>query len=221
MIAQSSQRGLFITIEGGEGVGKSTQMRLLAERLVALGHDVLTTREPGGTAVGDAIRDLLLDPESVIAPVTELLLYEASRAELVAQVIAPALERGEFVVCDRFFDSTTAYQAYGRGLDLDTVRSLNLAATAGLAPDVTLLLDMELDEAMDRATRGGADRIEAQSREFHERVIEGFRASAAAEPQRWVVVDASGAPEQVAERVWSSLSGSAAFLTAVRGSGAL
>lgn len=215
--ANETRAGLFITIEGGEGVGKSTQMRLLAERLVALGIPVLTTREPGGTAVGDRVRELLLDPASVIAPVTELLLYEASRAELVAQVIGPALQRGESVVCDRFFDSTTAYQAYGRGLDLETVRTLNLAATSGLVPDVTILLDMELDEAMERATREGADRIESASRDFHERVIAGFRALAGSEPGRWIVVDAAGAPEQVAERVWSALRAQPAFAVAIGG----
>ena len=197
--------GLFITIEGGEGVGKSTQARLLAERLRATGAAVLETREPGGTPVGDGIRELLLHSGCDVAPVTELLLYEASRAEIVARVIAPALQRGEVVVCDRFFDSTTAYQAHGRGLDAASVRALNLEATSGLRPDVTVLLALDLDEAMRRATHGGADRMESESLDFHRRVIEGFEAIAAAEPGRFIRVDAAGAPDVVAERVWDAL----------------
>lgn len=197
--------GLFITIEGGEGVGKSTQTRLLADRLRAAGAIVLETREPGGTPVGDRIRALLLDPSATMAPRTELFLYEASRAELVGSVIAPALGRGAIVVCDRFVDSTTAYQAYGRGLDLEAVRALNLSATGGVRPDVTVLLALELDEAMRRATHGGADRMEGESQQFHRRVIEGFEALAASEPGRFVRVDAVGNPAEVAERVWESL----------------
>lgn len=198
--------GFLITIEGGEGVGKSTQMRLLADRLRSAGLAVLTTREPGGTDAGNRIRDLLLDPEAQIAPVTELFLYEASRAEHVAEVIAPALEQGAFVICDRFFDSTTAYQAYGRGLPLETVHALNLAATGGLVPDVTVLLALDLEHAMERATREGADRIEAASLDFHRRVIDGFRAIADSEPERFLVIDASGTPDEVAQRVWAALS---------------
>jgi len=209
--------GLFITIEGGEGVGKSTQMRLLAERLRALGLPVLTTREPGGTVVGDGIRSLLLDPASQIAPRTELFLYEASRAELVAEAIAPALEQGAFVICDRFFDSTTAYQAYGRGLDLEMVLMLNLAATGGLIPDVTLLLVHELEDSMERATSGGADRMELQSVDFHRRVIAGFETLAASEPDRFRTIDAAGTPGEVAERVWVALSAHPAFVRALPG----
>jgi dTMP kinase len=190
-------------------------MRMLADRLVATGAEVLTTREPGGTAVGDSIRAVLLDPASVIAPATELLLYEASRAELVSEVIVPALDRGEVVICDRFFDSSTAYQAYGRGLDLETVQRLNMAATGGLVPDITVLLELDLDEAMERATSGGADRIEAAAGGFHERVVAGFAAMAAAEPHRWLVVHAAGGAEQVAERVWAALSAHPAFAAAL------
>lgn len=198
--------GLFITIEGGEGVGKSTQSHLLAVRLREQGRVVLETREPGGTPVGDRIRALLLDPDASMAPRTELFLYEAARAELTAAVIAPALARGETVVCDRFFDSTTAYQAWGRGLDGDSVATLNLEATGGLAPDVTVLLALELDEAMRRATRGGADRIEAESLDFHRRVIEGFESIAAARSDRVVRVDALGTVDEVARRVWAAVS---------------
>jgi dTMP kinase len=197
--------GLFVTVEGGEGVGKSTQARRIAESFRSLGGEVVETREPGGTPVGDRIRDVLLDPASGMTAWTEVLLYEASRAELTACVIAPALERGAIVVCDRFFDSTTAYQAYGRGLDTASVRDLNLAATAGIAPDVTVLLTLDLDEAMRRATHGGADRMERESLEFHRRVSAGFAAIAAAEPERVIVVAADGGPDDVAAAVWSAL----------------
>lgn len=197
--------GVFITIEGGEGVGKSTQSLLLAGRLRLAGATVLQTREPGGTPVGDRVRELLLDPAAVMDARTELFLYEASRAELTARVIAPALERGEAVICDRFYDSTTAYQSFGRGIGAHAVRDLNLAATVGLVPDVTVLLMLDLDEAMRRATAGGADRIEGEGLDFHRRVIEGFEAIAAAEPERFVRVDASGDPAEVGERVWEAL----------------
>ncbi len=198
-------RGLFITIEGGEGAGKSTQATLLADRLREAGHHVCETREPGGTPAGDRIRGLLLDPAARVSPLAELLLYEASRAQLVGEVIAPALERGETVVCDRFFDSTTAYQAYGRGLDPETVRELNLTATSGLVPDATVLLVHDLDAGLLRATQGGADRIELESRDFHSLVAEGFRTVAVAEPDRVVTVAGTGAPEEVARRVWDAL----------------
>jgi len=200
-------RGVFITIEGGEGVGKSTQSRALADRLMALGATVLETREPGGTPVGDRIRGLLLDPEAVMGPRTELFLYEAARAEITATVIVPALERGDVVICDRFFDSTTAYQSFGRGIDAGLVSELNLAATGGLRPDVTVLLALDLDEAMRRATQAGADRMEGESLAFHRRVIEGFDSIAAAEPERFVRVLASGTPDEVAQRVWEALAG--------------
>jgi len=209
--------GLFITIEGGEGVGKSTQMDLLAARLRALGLTVVTTREPGGTPTGDRIREILLDPSAHVTPRAELLLYEASRAQHVSDVIAPALERGDVVVCDRFFDSSTAYQAYGRGLDPAMVRALNLAATAGLVPDVTVVLALDPHAALVRATRGGADRIESASLDFHERVAAGFAAMAADEPDRFRMVDADGEPPAVAERVWDAVAAHPAFLRAVEG----
>lgn len=195
--------GQFITIEGGEGVGKSTQARLLAERLRETGSVVVEVREPGGTPTGDRVREILLDPAVTMSARTELLLYEAARSELTATVIVPALSRGEIVVCDRFFDSSTAYQGYGRGLNADLVRTLNLAATAGVCPDLTILLRLETGEALRRATTGGADRIEAESLEFHRAVIEGFAAIAEAEPARVVTVDASGTVDEVAARVWN------------------
>jgi dTMP kinase len=199
-------RGVFITIEGGEGVGKSTQARRLVERLRGAGATVTQTREPGGTPVGDRIRALLLDPLAQMSPSTELLLYEASRAEITAVVIEPALARGDVVVCDRFYDSTTAYQAYGRGLDVDLICALNATATGGLRPDVTVYLALAAEEALPRATHGGADRIEAESLAFHAKVVEGFEQIAAAEPERVLRVDASGESEDVAARVWAAVS---------------
>jgi dTMP kinase len=200
-----SVAGLFITMEGGEGVGKSTQVRLLAERLEAAGARVTLTREPGGTAVGDQIRRFLLDPDGRMAPVTELLLYEASRAELVGAVIVPALERGGTVLCDRFCDSTIAYQAFGRGLGADMVRALNEAATGGLCPDLTVYLSLPVEEAVSRARSGGVDRIEGEPLEFHRRVIEGFEAIAAAEPGRVLRIDAGGTAGTVSDRVWAAV----------------
>jgi dTMP kinase len=199
-------RGLLITVEGGEGVGKSTQAALLATRLRDAGLEVRETREPGSTPAGDRIRALLLDPAARLSPLAELLLYEASRAELMAAVIMPALDRGETIVCDRFVDSTTAYQGYGRGLSVAMVRSLNLVATSGRLPDATVVLAHDLDLGLERATRGGADRLEREPRDFHSRVVEGFREIAATEPERVITVDADGAPDEVAVRVWEALS---------------
>jgi dTMP kinase len=212
-----ADRGVFITIEGGEGVGKSTQARLLVDRLKGAGLPAMRTREPGGTPVGDRIRALLLDPQAHMASATELLLYEASRAELVSAVIGPALARGESVVCDRFYDSTTAYQAFGRGLDADIIHALNMTATDGVRPDVTVYLALPIAEAMPRATRRGADRMEAESLEFHRRVTEGFEAIAATEPERVLRIDASGAVDEVAARVWLAVSGHAAVRTLLAG----
>jgi dTMP kinase len=208
-------RGLFVTVEGGEGVGKSTQALQIARRFRSLGREVVETREPGGTPSGDRIRALLLDPDVRMSARTELFLYEASRAEVVAVVISPALQSGAVVVCDRFLDSTTAYQAYARGLDVEEVVALNHSATGGLRPDVTVLLTLELREALARATRHGADRMERESLEFHERVHDGFLEVAAAEPGRFLVVDAAGTPEQVTDAAWTALRRHAAVRAAL------
>ena len=201
-----SGRGVFITFEGGDGSGKSTQLKLLAHRLEAAGIPVRVLREPGGTAVGEAVRAILLNPDHVgLDDTAEILLYEAARAQLVSEVIEPALEAGTTVLCDRFYDSSTAYQAYGRGLDATMVAGLNAAATGGLTPDVTVYLALPVGEAMPRATAGGADRIEGEPHDFHQRVLDGFEAIAAADPARVVRVDASGTPERVAECVWAAV----------------
>jgi len=200
-------RGVFITFEGGEGSGKSTQIRMLAHRLEAAGLAVRVLREPGGTPAGEAIRAILLDPQHEgLDSRAELLLYEAARAQLVADVIEPALEAGEVVLCDRFFDSTTAYQGYARGLPADEVARLNVVATGGLLPDRTLVFDIDPALGLTRATSAsGADRLEGEEVGFHERVREGFRAIARDEPGRVRVLDARGGVEEVADRVEAAL----------------
>ncbi len=181
--------GLFITLEGCEGSGKSTQMVHLAELLRAAGAGVHALREPGGTAVGEQVREILLSPaHQGMDAVTEVLLYEAARAEHVARVIRPALEAGAIVVCDRYADSSTAYQGYGRGLDLAMVRLLNDWATGSLVPDCTLILDVPPAEGLALATHEGADRLEREAIAFHERVREGYLAMAREEPERFVVI---------------------------------
>ena len=191
---------MFITLEGGEGVGKTTQQALLAERLQREGYACVSTREPGGTALGEALRELLLHGDP-LTPLAELFLYAADRAEHVQKCILPALAAGQVVVCDRFTDSTLAYQGYGRGLDLEKIRQLNHLATGGLQPHLTLWLDLPPEVGLART--GLADRLEQERLEFHRRVHQGFQALAAAEPQRIVRIDAEGSPLEVAARIWS------------------
>lgn len=199
-----SERGRLITFEGGEGAGKSTQIRLLADRLAVSGYRVRQLREPGGTAVGEAVRSVLLDvAHAGMDPRAEILLYEAARAQLVGDVIEPALEAGEIVLCDRFYDSTTAYQGFGRALDVDRVDDLNRFATGGLRPDLTIVLDIDPRAGVSRATTGGADRLESEGVPFHERVRSGFLEIAAREPERVIVMDGARSVDEVAEDVWS------------------
>lgn len=199
-------RGLFITLEGADGCGKSTQAAILADRIAATGREVVRLREPGGTAVSEKIRALVLDPEnSEMVPECELLLFEASRAQLVRQVIEPALARGAVVVCDRFYDSTFAYQAAGRSLAEPTIRAANALGSCGVAPDRTLVLDMDTDAALSRATRDGADRMEAEGVAFQRRVREGYLRLVAEEPRRVRRVDATGTVEEVAGRLADAL----------------
>lgn len=195
--------GRFITLEGVEGVGKSTQVRILADRLESAGHTVVRTREPGGTEVGDRIRAVLLDPNGQ-APVddTELLLMFAARAEHIARVIRPALAAGQWVVCDRFTDATYAYQGGGRNIDPARIAVLEQWVQQGLVPDRTLLLDLPVEEGLDRALGDGdGDRFERERRAFFERVRETYLERAAAEPERFRVIDAAGDVETVADRV--------------------
>lgn len=199
-------RGLFITLEGADGCGKSTQAAILADRIAATGREVVRLREPGGTAVSEKIRALVLDPEnSEMAPECELLLFEASRSQLVRQVIEPALARGAVVVCDRFYDSTFAYQAAGRSLAEQTIHAANALGSCGVAPDRTLVLDMDTDAALARATRDGADRMEAEGVAFQRRVREGYLRLVAEEPRRVRRVDATGTVEEVAGRLADAL----------------
>lgn len=205
-------RGMFITFEGGEGCGKSTQVKRFAARLEASGRKVLLTREPGGTRLSELVRSLLKDErEDPPCDRAELLLFLAARAQLVNNVVLPALEAGTWVVSDRFSDSTFAYQGYGRGLPLDVLRMANDFACAGLRPDRTVLLDADPAVTLARmrsreaATATEADRIERAGAEFHSRLRRGFLEMAAAEPDRISVVDASGTPEEVEGRIWKSL----------------
>ena len=206
-------RGAFITFEGSEGCGKSTQVLRLAARLDQSGVRTLITREPGGTAIGEKIRDLLqFAPESfAMTPETELLLFEASRAQLVRETIAPALAQGTVVISDRFFDSTTVYQGVARKLAPEIVRTLNAFAVGDARPDVTFILDIDAQAARQRMLRRVRpievhDRMEQEPIEFYERVIEGYRALAANEPDRFIILDAAQSPDAIEEQIWQSLS---------------
>jgi len=191
---------LFITLEGPEGSGKSSQMADLAAYLCRQGYPVLATREPGGTPIGDQVRSILSDlGNKAMQPRTELLLFQASRAQLVEQVILPHLKDGGIVLCDRYADSTLAYQGYGhQQFDLDQVRALIAFTTGGLKPDLTLLLDVDVEVGLRRRAHGGEwNRLDAYELAFHQRVRKGYLQMAQEEPQRWVVVDASKPPDQV------------------------
>ena len=186
--------GLFITLEGPEGGGKTTQARFLADWLREDGKNVVVAREPGGSRIGDAVRSILLDPERTeMCPATEILLFSAARAQLVGQVIRPQLAAGGIVVCDRYSDSTLAYQGYGRGLDLEQLRLITTFATGGLLPDLTVCLDLPVLDGLERKLAGDAvewNRMEQEQLAFHERVRMGYLALAQQEPLRWMVVDA-------------------------------
>jgi len=193
--------GLFITFEGGEGCGKSTQARKLSVELKRRGYDVVLTYEPGGTPLGEELRrSLKRARDGGISAEAELLLFAAARSELTSGVIRPALERDAIVVCDRYADSTVAYQGYGRGLSLDTVAAVNRLATQGLRPDLTVLLDMDPASALKRK-RHSRDRFEHESPEFHERVRNGYLALAQADTEHWLVLPAGTSPSALARRV--------------------
>jgi dTMP kinase len=196
----SQRRGRLIAFEGVEGAGKSTQLELLRQTLEKAGHRIVSTREPGGTTAGEQIRSILLDRGSTLDPRAEALLFAAARAQLVEQVIRPALERGETVLCDRYLHSSLAYQGVARGLGLEPVAAVNAFATGGLLPDLVVLLAVDPAEGLDRV-RGERDRIEDQDLEFHQQVERGFMELAAADPERFVVVDAARPAEQVAAEV--------------------
>jgi dTMP kinase len=194
-------RGIFVTFEGIEGCGKTTQVELLKRYLEARGHEVVVTREPGGCFIGEKIRKILLDPENRgMTALTELLLYEASRAQHVADVIEPALEEGKTVISDRFYDASTAYQGYARGLGADRVNELNLVATGGLRPDLTIVLDLPASEGLRRLGRD-LDRIESEALDFHEKVRNGYIEIAGNDPERVKVVSSAGDLDNTAAEI--------------------
>ncbi len=204
---------MFITFEGIEGCGKSSQAKRLADRLKQIGVPLLLTLEPGGTKIGAEIRRLLLDSKNDdLSPLAELLLYEADRAQHVSEVIAPALERGKWVLCDRFFDATTVYQGYGRGLDLGFVQELNGRASCGIRPDITFLIDCPVHVGIKRALErneslleDGQDRFERERVVFHEAVRRGYLALAVEERRRFVITDGTLTEEDVEEQIFKHL----------------
>ncbi len=216
MNANEARRGVFITFEGMDGSGKTTQLRLLARRLRERGYEVVENYEPGGTAIGNQIRRILLDAANhELCPTAELLLYFASRAQNLEEIIRPALAAGKIVLSDRFTDSTLVYQGEGRGLGREVVLELDRIACRGIKPDLTLLIDIDpetsLARARDRNLRlwpegaGGETRMDDQDHAFHRRVAEAYRRLAGDEPQRIAVIDGRGAAEQVAEKVWEKV----------------
>ena len=196
---------MFITFEGVEGAGKTTQIRLLADRLRAGGHDVVVTREPGDGPLGPELRRLVLNPpgDAAIDDRTELLIMLADRSQHVAQIIAPALARGAVVICDRYADSSVAYQGYGRGLAIPTIESLNEFATQGLMPARTILLDLDVVAGL--ARQADRNRMEREATDFHQRIRNGFLTMALQDPERFAVIDASGTPDEVHARIWREI----------------
>ena len=198
---------LFITFEGGEGSGKTVQARALYRRLSQLAIPVLLTHEPGGTSLGKRLRHLLKRVQGTdISPLSELLLFNASRAQLIDEVIQPHLMSGKIVICDRYADSTTAYQSYGRGLGLEIVKAVNDAATRGLQPDLIVLLDIPVEKGLARKGTGGCDRFEQEDVDFHQKVREGYLRLAADDPERWLVVDATLPKAEIEKIIWQRVS---------------
>lgn len=197
------QRGLFITFEGTDGSGKTTQIKLAEEYLKKLDREVVLSREPGGTKVSELIRDLILSPENTgIVPLTETILYAASRAQHVEQLIKPALEAGKIVICDRFVDSSYAYQGGGRGVDLKIIADVNRIAIEGVIPDITFFLDIDPDVALQRRINAtGADRIEQENIDFHRRVYKGYKKMALLYPERIKTIDARRTIQEISSEV--------------------
>ena len=195
---------MFITLEGPEGSGKSTQLTLLAAFLEEEGFSVLATREPGGTAIGDQIRAILHDVHNTeMESATEYLLYSASRAQLVREMIGPALAENRIVLCDRYADSSIAYHGYGRGLNLDDLHIITKFATGGLVPDLTFLLDIDVEEGLSRRISGDEEmnRLDLEAVAFHQRVRDGYHQLASANPERWVIIDAAQSPAQIQQEL--------------------
>jgi len=202
-----NKMSLFITFEGGEGCGKSTQSRILYRRLKKLAVPLLLIHEPGITSLGKKVTQLLKWSKGInISSLAELLLFNASRTQLVSEIIKPNLEKGIVVLCDRFADSTTAYQGYGRGLDLNTVKAANALGTQGLVPNLTILLDITVEKGIERNKEKIPDRFEKENVNFHRRVREGYLKLAKAEPKRWLVIDATKSKQEIAEIIWQRVS---------------
>jgi len=196
---KQEKKGLFITLEGPDGSGKSTQSLLLARYLKRHGHKVVRTREPGGTSIAESLRRIILNPKNRISKITEVLLYEAGRAQHTSELILPALRQGKTVICERYNDATLAYQGYGRKLDIQMVKELNRIASSGLKPDLTLLLDLDVREGLRRIRKisgGRMDRMERESIKFHQRVREGYHELASREPGRVKLIKVKRTPEK-------------------------
>lgn len=197
-----TKEGLFIVFEGVEGAGKSSQIKLLSQYLDDAGYSVVVTKEPGGTPIGEAIREILLNPDfSQMGPETETLLYSASRAQHVTQVILPALEEGKIVLCDRYVASSYAYQSFGRGLPLAKIKELNEWATGGLKPDLTIIFSVPIKEGLGRATKHYADRIEQEGIDFHSKVQEGYLELTRKNPGQYKVIEGAGSKEAIHQEV--------------------
>jgi dTMP kinase len=191
VVAKNSQySGWFVVLEGPEGAGKTTQLKLLANHLSQLNIEYIVTRDPGGTELGKQIRRILLSADTVVDPLTELLLYEADRAQHVRQVIRPALEAGKLVLCDRYTGSSLAYQGYGRGIDLELIEELNAIATENLVPELVILFDIQSEDGLNRLHPSGHDRLEREAIEFHHKVRAGYLEMAKAKPEIWKLLDA-------------------------------
>jgi dTMP kinase len=203
-IHNSQFKEMFITFEGIDGCGKTTQAKLLADRLKSVGADVLLLREPGGTELSEQVRSILLNKEFLhpLSREAELLLFAASRAQLIREVIRPSLAKNTIVILDRFTDSTIAYQGFGRGVKLHHIEHINHAATGGLEPDITFLLDLPVEAAAARRKATANDRIESEDLEFHQKVMEGYWYQAKQHPNRIQVVDGMGSVEEIAEKIW-------------------
>lgn len=198
---------LFITFEGAEGCGKSTQARALWRRLVRRGIPVLLTYEPGGTALGNRLRYVLKKRlQDKISPLGELFLFAACRVQIVNEVIRPGLQQGKVVICDRFSDSTTVYQGYGRGLNLETIEEINDLATDGIKPDLTILLDIPPQQGLNRKTSRSSDRFEAENMAFHHKIRDGYLKLAAEEPARWLTIDATMPRAEIGKIIWDRVS---------------
>jgi dTMP kinase len=202
--------GVFITFEGSEGCGKTTQIKSLSNKLKTLGKNVEITREPGGTQIGESIRHLLQDPLNTdkITPITELLLFSACRSELSERIIKPALARGDFVVCDRFYDSTYVYQGIGRSLNLSYIEQLKTISVGTLIPDLTIILDLNASTGLERAENrqsGTLDRIEAESLQFFEKIRQGYLDLAKSEPERFFIIDGSLSVQEIESIIWDEV----------------